>query len=778
MNCKQILALVLVFTMVLSMAGCGSPQPTTEPTTQPTTVPTTAPLTPAELYAAGAEKLQNATGIRLAVQMTQTVDINGTVFTYATEQVLTCSGMGTDHLVASLRETEEYGDEAKYVYKETFEDGKLYTTVDDTYYFSGSMTAEACMERYIPAVLLTADLYGQIQQDGDTLTFSEPLSGEPWLVPEYAELVEASGTATLASNQDLSEATYHVIYRFGGTTVTWDIETDIQTDPGTVPVYRDGEAEYVELEYVDAPRMLNQAVGFILQSSGKPVTSTSAISMISYAAGVIRNQSTTIQQWGEGTDYMSDVEVSVFIMDPTDELEFHQVEHFEDGKYTYSVDDSEPTAQDGVTASQFETYCTNSMLGNLPAMDHWQGAKAEDLGSLYYLELTGSDDMGDSMNAYICNTLWQQPDYLDNLTDSYETKSVEMYLALDKYTGMPTAVGISYEGVHTLNGNEYPLTLQVDQSFDMASDSVYEELAGHTPEVPAPEEQATPLFYHVTGENGAEMWLLGTIHVGDARTSYLPQRIYDAFDAADALAVEYNSDAFETALDEDDELSDQVSSCYFYGDGTTTEDHIEDEELFEYAVKLLKASGNYHMNAPYLKAYLWSSSIDNFVLGQGHDLSSTQGVDNQLLQRARDQGKTILEVESGLFQIQMLTGFSDALQEQLLLESVGSDPVASMEGTRELFEMWCAGDEAALIAYLNDNTEDPEMTDEERALVAEYKTAMETDRNADMLDVAIQYLESGDVVFYAVGLAHLLAEDGLVNTLRAAGYTVELVPYE
>lgn len=54
---------------------------------------------------------------------------------------------------------------------------------------------------------------------------------------------------------------------------------------------------------------------------------------------------------------------------------------------------------------------------------------------------------------------------------------------------------------------------------------------------------------------------------------------------------------------------------------------------------------------------------------------------------------------------------------------------------------------------------------------------MESSRNAAMLEVAKEYLESEDVVFYAVGLAHLLAENGLVNTLREAGYTVELVEY-
>ena len=92
--------------------------------------------------------------------------------------------------------------------------------------------------------------------------------------------------------------------------------------------------------------------------------------------------------------------------------------------------------------------------------------------------------------------------------------------------------------------------------------------------------------------------------------------------------------------------------------------------------------------------------------------------------------------------------------------------------------MWCDGDEAALIEYLNEEAEeDPDLTEEEKALIAEYEQALETGRNVDMLAVAEEYLGSGKTVFYAVGLAHLLAEDGLVNTLRNAGYTVELVSY-
>ena len=184
------------------------------------------------------------------------------------------------------------------------------------------------------------------------------------------------------------------------------------------------------------------------------------------------------------------------------------------------------------------------------------------------------------------------------------------------------------------------------------------------------------------------------------------------------------------------------------------------------------------MNAPYMKAYFWSNSITNYYMSQGQNLSSTQGVDNQFIWRAQAQEKPIYDVESGLFQVQMMSGFSDPLQELLLLDGAATDAVEYFTSTQELFEMWCAGNEADLIAYLTEEDDTSEMTDEEILLLEEYNNAMETNRNDDMLDVAVGYLESGEVVFYAVGLAHLLAEDGLVNTLRDAGYTVELITYE
>ena len=89
-------------------------------------------------------------------------------------------------------------------------------------------------------------------------------------------------------------------------------------------------------------------------------------------------------------------------------------------------------------------------------------------------------------------------------------------------------------------------------------------------------------------------------------------------------------------------------------------------------------------------------------------------------------------------------------------------------------------------AELSDEIDFTDWTDEEIAqyeackdLYDEYNQAMSYDRNDGMLKVAIGYLESGKKVFYAVGLAHLLNNvNGLVDALREAGYTVELVTYQ
>jgi uncharacterized protein YbaP (TraB family) len=404
-----------------------------------------------------------------------------------------------------------------------------------------------------------------------------------------------------------------------------------------------------------------------------------------------------------------------------------------------------------------------------------------------YLDLKLTEEFADRICRYLNNELWGDEEFLTGLASAYETTTNEAYLAIDGTTGFPTAIGVNYAGEHTIEGQAYVLSMQTDQTYELASQSAYKAITDENPPTEEPDNKATPLFYHVTGADGQEMWLFGTIHVGDVRTAYLPKEIYDAFDAADSLAVEFDSDKFYEQMENDKDLQKLASDAYYYSDGTTTKDHIEDEEVYDYAEKLMKATGNFNMNALVMKPSIWGNSIENFYLKMGYRLHSGYGMDNLLMERAREQEKPIVDVESGIEQMQMLGGYSDALQEYLLCSTLSTAALEYQTEVQELFELWCSGDEAKMIAYLNEEDEEPDtstMTQEEldeynrvQELMDEYNSAMSSDRNVEMLKAAIDYLESDKVVFYAVGLAHLLAEDGLVNTLRDAGYTVELVTY-
>ena len=214
---------------------------------------------------------------------------------------------------------------------------------------------------------------------------------------------------------------------------------------------------------------------------------------------------------------------------------------------------------------------------------------------------------------------------------------------------------------------------------------------------------------------------------------------------------------------------------WFKYDGTTIADHLEDEELFMAAMQTMKMTGQLTDTALLMKPSMWSQMIKNFYVRIGYQYSSDYGVDMQLMELANEQGKTILNVESGEEQMQLLTDYSDAVQQMLLISALSIDPLTYNEGIDEMFESWCAGDEEVLRQLIVEDTS--QLTQEELAVYEEYKQAMNTDRDAHMLEVAKGYLESGETVFYAVGLAHLLSEEGLVNTLRQAGYTVEKVTY-
>ncbi len=296
------------------------------------------------------------------------------------------------------------------------------------------------------------------------------------------------------------------------------------------------------------------------------------------------------------------------------------------------------------------------------------------------------------------------------------------------------------------------------------------------------QSEATPLLWKVSDPQGTgELFLMGSFHLGDETLYGMPQAVMDAYEASDALALEY--DLVEASLDLVLYLQGQMALTY--QDGTTIQDHIG-PDTYEKAVAFMTEQGIYNAMYESISAPAWHSMIQLSV-AQMAGLDGNYGVDRYFASLAHAEKKPILEIESQEFQMNLMRSTPDELWDFYISVSVDESEQAQ-ELIRELYEAYLTGDEALLYELIDDDRQydanDPAFdgyTEEEKTKlledIAEYDEKLMTERNEDMADKAQEYLASGDTVFFLVGAAHMLGEDGLVTQLTEAGYIVELVRY-
>jgi len=151
------------------------------------------------------------------------------------------------------------------------------------------------------------------------------------------------------------------------------------------------------------------------------------------------------------------------------------------------------------------------------------------------------------------------------------------------------------------------------------------------------------------------------------------------------------------------------------------------------------------------------------IIEAGYDPAS--GADRLIDAYADQHGKQHRWFETAEEQVRMLSSFDDDVQRQMVLEAL--DEIDA--GTAEMDAMataWETGDLRTL----------------ERLVVTEMRThypdvyrVLLVERNNAWVRTLRGELEGEGVDFVAVGAAHLLGSDGVVEQLRRAGYTVERV---
>ena len=779
--------LAALLLLLLCLAACET-QPDPAPTTLPTTVPTETtlppetepPIDPYALYEEAAAAIPD--DLVMAVFIDRQIQVGDLLLESSAQQNITYLGRGTDDFRARVTDSNLYGGYSSAA-SETYVESVLYASTSNSY-FSDEMTAEEFTARYVPPVLLDASLYESLEYDGkDTFTFSGATGLERWVLDGEAEIVSAEGTAIVA-NGTIVEATYSVTYLIGGTQISLEVEQMLGVPDNITIAAPSGNHSYRLVDSFDAIRSVDQVYGYLMAANTMEASIYQAVS--SSYSNMALVQQYAVDVYDIGDDPMFQVDGSIAAVNLSNGMQQGAafVQTFRNNMMQTSENGGRPVSDRSISRTMMRDYCQSLYRSVFPEIKYMEQAQVFDLGGLQVASIICDEKYSDLVTSSLCAMLYGEPDALEKQSSSFTGNPVEFYVTIDTNTGLPTAIGSSYSAVHTVYGREHTLGQDVTCSFSLPALDAYESITGELPEETEPEEKATPLLYHVTGPDGQEMWLFGTVHIGDSRTGFLPQEFYDAFIASDALALEFDTQAFREQLAEDPALNEELSKYYYYTDGTTAYDHFSDENLYLSGIMMLKATGLYNTNYLAMKPFLWSQDMSNVFLRLGNKLTGSKGMEARLQILADHYGKPILEVETALSQVQMITGFSDGLQELLLAQAIFTPVRDNWEASHELYELWCAGDEAALIEAFRQDTDEeiPEEFMEEyetvMALFEEYDKAMITDRNKAMTDVAIGYLESGDTVFFCVGLGHLLSEDGLVNVLREAGYTVELGQYK
>jgi uncharacterized protein len=270
--------------------------------------------------------------------------------------------------------------------------------------------------------------------------------------------------------------------------------------------------------------------------------------------------------------------------------------------------------------------------------------------------------------------------------------------------------------------------------------------ASHAPGV------AKHMLYRAHGPKGATVYLLGSVHLLTPDAATLPAEVDSAFAHAKTVA-------FEVSLDSMMMRSQELLLRGRYANGATLRSSLSpatiaklDTILPEYGLTLDQVNG--------FKPWVVALVLAQQVMAGAH-FQPQLGVDAQLNARAHTTGKPVMGLESVDFQLGLFDSLSPADQEKMLLEE--RPPAEEAKDLTKIKDAWVAGDAAALDSLLNSR-----MTSAPGLLAT-----LLTNRNRSWMPKLEAMLQGSDDVLVVVGAGHLVGKQGVVEMLRAKGYTIE-----
>ncbi|GFZ32680.1 hypothetical protein CSC2_32060 [Clostridium zeae] len=270
------------------------------------------------------------------------------------------------------------------------------------------------------------------------------------------------------------------------------------------------------------------------------------------------------------------------------------------------------------------------------------------------------------------------------------------------------------------------------------------------------EKLAKGIFYKVE-KDGKYLYLGGTVHFAKISDNIkYNDKVENAYKEATKLGVEVDLT--------DPNLSKQRTTDQVYEGNQGLDDHITPEAK-DHLIKVLNELGLKYDNK--LKRYKLSyiataiAPLQLSKLGYSFD----KGIDMDFIQKAKKDKKDIVSLEDYDIQSKMDKFGDDAYNNYTISQIPLLDQ--SKKDAEGEYNAFIDGD----ISYLEKDVIDALKNSENKQTRDFYNLSI-VERNDAMLKKVEGYIASDDKYFIVVGAAHIIGQDGLIEKLKAKGYTI------
>lgn len=256
------------------------------------------------------------------------------------------------------------------------------------------------------------------------------------------------------------------------------------------------------------------------------------------------------------------------------------------------------------------------------------------------------------------------------------------------------------------------------------------------------------------------VYLLGSIHLADQSFYPLRDTITTAYKRSGALVVE----ADVVAMESDPQLQQKVMQESFYPPGDQLKNHISPAVYGELQAWLKKRQIP-EMHFSRMRPAIAMITL-SLVEMQARGLDPKSGIDRHFLLQARQQGKTTLELENVMQQLQLLNSLE---KPELYLQQTLEQLEEMDRFVPRMTGAWKAGDQEALyeLVFREGIEEHPEFEQLHELLFYQ--------RNRAMAKKIQAFSQQYETLFVVVGAGHLVGDKSVTGLLKSAGYNIRQI---